>query len=106
MRRLALLLLGLGFPAVCSAQRFLNITNGVTWTVTSISIRLAYVMAIFISSLCVVLFMIGALMVVASRGKDDMIQRGKDMMYGALIGTALVLGAAMIARMFIALVYA
>jgi hypothetical protein len=87
------------------AQRTLPV-NTLGITISSLTGRIVYIMAVYISALCAVLFIIGALMITASRGKDDMIQRGRDLMIGGLIGTALVLGAAAIARMFIAFLYA
>ncbi|OGJ59240.1 hypothetical protein A2635_03765 [Candidatus Peribacteria bacterium RIFCSPHIGHO2_01_FULL_51_9] len=42
---------------------------------------------------CGAIFLVGALFVVLSRGKDDQVQKGKDLMIGSLIGLAVIVAA-------------
>lgn len=42
---------------------------------------------------CGAVFLVGTLFVVLSRGKDDQVQKGKDLMLGSLIGLAVIVAA-------------
>lgn len=55
-------------------------------------------LAVTIVSLCVILFLIGAFLTVLSRGKQDTVQKGKDLMLWSLVGLAVVLGSYGIVR--------
>ena len=51
-----------------------------------------------IVTLCIATFLIGAFFLVISRGKQDQVERGKNLMIGSLIGLAIVLGSYAILR--------
>ena len=48
-------------------------------------------LAITSSFLTIAIFILGALILTASRGKDDMVQWGKDLMTGSVIGFVVIL---------------
>ena len=52
-----------------------------------------------IISICILVFAIGGLMIILAAGKEDMIQKGKTMMTGSVIGLAVVLGAGALIRL-------
>ncbi|MEK7591060.1 MAG: hypothetical protein AAB489_02525 [Patescibacteria group bacterium] len=52
-----------------------------------------------------VLFLIGAFMMILSRGKDDQLSKGKDLMIQSLIGLAVVGGAYALIRTLFWLIY-
>ena len=54
---------------------------------------------------CITVFMLGAFYMVFSRGKEDLLQKGKDLMIGAVIGLAVILGAYGIIRTFFYVLY-
>jgi hypothetical protein len=56
-------------------------------------------------SVCGAVFMIGTLFVVISRGKEDQLQKGKDLMVGALIGLGVIGGSYGILRTFFYAIY-
>lgn len=53
-----------------------------------------------IVAFCTVIFVLGALFMILGAGKEDMLQKGKTMMIGGVIGLAVVIGAPIILRMF------
>ena len=54
---------------------------------------------------CITVFMLGAFYMVFSRGKEDLLQKGKDLMIGAVVGLAVILGAYGIIRTFFYVLY-
>jgi len=52
-----------------------------------------------IIGICIAVFAIGGLMIILAAGKEDMIQKGKTMMIGSVIGLAVVLGAGALIRL-------
>lgn len=54
---------------------------------------------------CIAVFILGAFYMVFSRGKEDLLQKGKDLMIGAMIGLAVILGAYAIIRTFFYVLY-
>jgi hypothetical protein len=55
--------------------------------------------------LCTILFLVGALLLILSRGKEDQVSRGKNLMIGSLIGLAIVLGSYAIISTFLYFLY-
>ncbi len=78
--------------------RCLTVDIGTRATFNTLAIGIMRFLAITITSVCFVLFTIGAFMFVASRGKDEEITKGKELMFGAVMGMVVVLSAAAIAR--------
>ena len=54
---------------------------------------------------CITAFMLGTFYMVFSRGKEDLLQKGKDLMIGAVVGLAVILGAYGIIRTFFYVLY-
>ena len=54
---------------------------------------------------CITVFMLGAFYMVFSRGKEDLLQKGKDLMIGAVVGLEVILGAYGIIRTFFYVLY-
>lgn len=54
---------------------------------------------------CITVFMLGAFYMVFSRGKEDLLQKGKDLMIGAVVGLAVILGSYGIIRTFFYVLY-
>lgn len=54
---------------------------------------------------CITVFMLGTFYMVFSRGKEDLLQKGKDLMIGAGVGLAVILGAYGIIRTFFYIIY-
>ena len=79
---------------------------GTRFDFLTILYRIINFLAITIGSLSTALFILGALMLTASRGKDDMVQWGKDLMTGSLIGLVTVLGSYAMLRTVYYFIYA
>lgn len=55
-----------------------------------------------IVAFCTVIFAVGALFMILGAGKEDMLQKGKTMMIGGIVGLAVVIGGPAIMRTFFA----
>lgn len=64
--------------------------------------RFLMAMGVFV---CITVFMLGAFYMAFSRGKEDLLQKGKDLMIGAVVGLAVILGAYGIIRTFFYVLY-
>lgn len=64
---------------------------GTRFDFLTILYRIINFLAITIGSLSVALFIAGALILTASRGKDDMVQWGRDLMTGSVFGLVVAL---------------
>lgn len=53
-----------------------------------------------IVAFCTLIFAVGALFMIFGAGKEDMFQKGKTMMIGAIVGFAVVIGAPAMLRTF------
>ncbi|MBI4129173.1 hypothetical protein HY464_00600 [Candidatus Peregrinibacteria bacterium] len=53
-----------------------------------------------IVAFCTVIFAVGALFMILGAGKEDMLQKGKTMMIGGIVGLAVVIGGPAILRTF------
>ncbi len=53
-----------------------------------------------IVAFCTVIFAVGALFMILGAGKEDMLQKGKTMMIGGIVGLAVVIGGPVILRTF------
>lgn len=91
--KVALLGALLGVPTHVSAARQLTVNLGPNiglGQVIANGMRMLAAMSILLST---VLFLYGAFLFVISRGKEDLVGKGKDFMIGALIGMAVVIAA-------------
>ena len=75
---------------------------------TNAQIILKILTALFTSAalVCVAIFLIGAACLVFSAGNDTLLQKGKGMMVGSMIGLALIVGSFGIYRTVIFILYA
>jgi len=94
-----ILLLG-GFlaPLTAAAQRTLKIGVDTGLTLKQVFENILIFMVQLIPVYAVAAFMIGALMMVISRGKDDGIDKAKKLIIGSVVGMGVVLGAYAIVR--------
>lgn len=53
-----------------------------------------------IVAFCTVIFALGALFIILGAGKEDMLQKGKTMMIGGIVGLAVVIGGPAMLRTF------
>jgi len=53
-----------------------------------------------IVAFCTVIFAVGALFMILGAGKEDMLQKGKTMMIGGIVGLAVVIGGPAMLRTF------
>jgi hypothetical protein len=107
----AILALALGvipggaFAAHNGEQNFLFVGLGAPISFSTVVQNAVGVLVMSIAFLCVVLFLLGAFLMVMSRGKEDQLQKGRELMIHSLIGLAIVLGSYAILRTFFALIY-
>ncbi len=87
------------------ADRFIIVGTGIRIGFTQALGNLMGFLVTTMSGLAVCLFLVGALLMVASRGQEDQMKRGKDIMIGSLIGLAVVLGSYAIYRTVLYLIY-
>ncbi|MBI3331619.1 hypothetical protein HYZ99_01525 [Candidatus Peregrinibacteria bacterium] len=110
LKRLSRLLCTLGgvlTPATAFAlqNRSLTVDLGANVKFSTVFGNAVSALAGLAGTFCGVLFLIGAFLMVISRGKDDQLQKGKDLMIQSLIGLAVVLGAYAIIRTLFAVLY-
>jgi len=100
--------LALDVPEVASAQcpsgaeRCIQLWTGFEGTLPELILRVVYFLSYAIGAFCTVAFIVGALILVMSRGQDSgalSVSRGKSLMIDSLIGLGVVLGAQGILRM-------
>lgn len=93
-------------PQIAFAQgRTLTVDIGTPLDFDSVAANLLNFLATTIEFVCIALFVVGALLFTVSRGKDDLVQRGKSLMIGSLTGLAIVLAAQGILNTVIYLLY-
>lgn len=85
--------------------RTLTVNVGTSLSFGAIASNLIGFLAVASGAICLAVFMVGTLFVVISRGKEDQLQKGKDLMVGALIGLAVILGSYAIIRTFFYAIY-
>lgn len=73
---------------------------GANVTPASIITKIVDFLWAVIVAFCTVIFAVGALFMILGAGKEDMFQKGKTMMIGAIIGLAVVVGGPAILRTF------
>ncbi len=107
-RRLSLL----GFPAflvpataAALTDRTMVINTGARIPIEQLFANVYGFAAASIVSVATVLFLVGATYLVASHGDSNMVDKGKKIMIGSLIGMGIVLGAYAILRTLFAIVY-
>lgn len=82
----------LALPGVCAAQRTLPVTIGTQYDFQVLAGNLMNYLAGTITTVSALVFIAGAFMMVASRGKEDQVGKGKEMIIGSLVGLCVVLG--------------
>ncbi len=95
----------LGDKAYALENRSVYLTTGIRISFTQALQNLTGFLAGAIVSVTIVLFLVGAAYLVASHGKSEMVDKGKKIMIGSLIGMAVVLGAYAILRTVLFLLY-
>lgn len=90
---LALALLLLPTAAAADVPRFLNVGVGTSLTVGQIIERIIIFLSASISALSVAMFVVGAFLITLSGVKEDLKDRGKNLMIGSVIALAIVAGA-------------
>jgi len=102
----AALAIGTSVAQASHAQgRSIDLQLGIDGTIMGVFGNFISFMAGSIVAVCIALFTLGALFMTISRGKEDQVKRGKDLMIGSLTGLAVVLGSYGILRMAIYLFY-
>lgn len=71
----------------------LTVNIGTSGTFGQIAANFVNFLAGIAIVVCGAIFLVGTLFVVLSRGKDDQVQKGKDLMIGSLIGLAVIIAA-------------
>ncbi len=103
--RAASLALGMSLSNTAFAQRSVTLDLGIQSTFgTAIGFFINF-LAVVALPVCTALFILGAFFLVLSRGKEDQIKRGKDLMVGSAEGLAVIIGAYGILRMFLYVIY-
>jgi hypothetical protein len=68
-------------------------------------IRVITFLSFTVGAFCTVAFLIGAFLIVVSRGQEPLLPRGKSLIIDSLIGMAVVLGAQGILRLVVYVLY-
>ncbi len=105
LSRAASLALGMSLSNTAFAQRFVKLDLGIQSTLGTAIGYLINFLAVVALPVCTALFVLGAFFLVLSRGKEDQIKRGKDLMLGSAEGLAVIIGSYGILRMFLYLLY-
>jgi hypothetical protein len=110
MTRRLVSLLGFGAflaPITASAlyDRSMVVQTGVRISIEQLFANVYGFAAASVVSITSVLFLIGASYLVASHGDSNMVDKGKKIMIGSLIGMGIVLGAYGILRTLFAIIY-
>lgn len=71
----------------------LTVNIGTSATFSQVAANFVNFLAGIAVVVCGAVFLVGTLFVVLSRGKDDQVQKGKDLMLGSLIGLAVIIAA-------------
>jgi hypothetical protein len=90
--------LGLLSPLPAFAQRTLIVGTGTSFTFWEIMQRIISYLAGAISTIALVMFVVGAFLITISGAKEEYRKMGKDLMIGAVLSLAVVLGAYAILR--------
>jgi hypothetical protein len=104
-RRLASLAYLLWFAPVSTLARQLPLNIGPVNNVETILTRLINYMAYTVVFAASAMFAVGALYITFSRGESDLVKRGKGLIIGAVVGSAIVLGAFTILRTMMYVIY-
>ncbi len=86
-------------------DRSVVLTTGIRISFAQALQNLTAFLAASIVSVTIVLFLVGAGYLVAAHGKTEMVDKGKKIMIGSLIGMAVVLGSYAILRTVLFLLY-
>ncbi|TSC80482.1 MAG: hypothetical protein G01um101425_136 [Candidatus Peregrinibacteria bacterium Gr01-1014_25] len=86
-------------------DRCICLNTGYSGSLPELIVRVVYFLSYAIGAFCTVAFIVGALMIVISRGQEPFLPRGKTLMIESLIGLALVLGAQGILRIVVSVLY-
>lgn len=86
----------LSIPTLAAAQ--LTVGTGTSFSFWEVINRIIAYMAGAISAVAMTMFVVGAFFITLSGAKEDLRQKGKDLIFGSLISLAVVLGAYAILR--------
>jgi hypothetical protein len=92
-------------PNAVFAQRTLTVNIGTSLSFDQVVSNASNFLFYAIEFLAVALFVVGAMLMTLSRGKDDMVQKGKSLMIESMVGLAIVLAAHAILGMVLYLLY-
>lgn len=84
--------------AMANQPRYLVVGTGTSYTFLDIVSRIITYLTGMIGLIALTMFIVGAFMVTLSGVKEDLRERGKDMMIGSVISMAVVAGAYAILR--------
>lgn len=105
----ALRLIPLSFlllPAAAAAEgRSITLSTGFNMSLTDILGNVVKVGAEWISGFCVMLFLIGAFLMVINAGKEERAKMGQSLVISSLIGLGVTLGAAAIVQTVLYVIY-
>lgn len=102
MRRIFFQIVALGSmvaPVAVYAQTKLSVGLGTSYNFWQIMNRIITYLAGAITAISLTMFLVGALMITVSGVKEDMKQKGKDLIFGSLISLAVVAGAYSLLRL-------
>lgn len=106
---LAFLAVPLGAVAQCACppgvERCLCVDSWYGGELPELIIRVITFLSITVGAFCTVAFLIGAFLIVVSRGQEPLLPRGKSLIIDSLIGMAVVLGAQGILRLVVYVLY-
>lgn len=86
--------LGLHIPSAFAYTTVpLTVNIGTSATFGQVASHFVNFLAGIAAVVCGATFVVGALFVVLSRGKDDQVQKGKDLMIGSMTGLAVIVAA-------------
>lgn len=91
--------------SVPAAARTLTVGIGTPISALGLFFRVANFLAISSATVCLGIFVVGALILTGSRGQESGVQKGRDLMTGSLIGLAVILGSYALLRLVLYVVY-
>lgn len=95
--RIPTALLASVLPLSVAAQRTLTVDIGTRMDLATIMLRILNFLAATIGIFCTVMFVVGGLMLTASRG-EEWVQKAKELVVGSIFGLIVVLGSYAILR--------
>lgn len=96
-----------GFVANCppGVQNCICVSSGFSGGLPELILRVVMFLSYAIGTFCTIAFLVGAFLIVLSRGQEPLLPRGKNLVIESLIGLAVVLGANGILRVVMYVLY-